>query len=92
MPRGLPRDKSTQRKIIHRLKIARGHLDKVIDMTEKGEYCIDIVHQSLAVQSALKATDQLVLKNHMQTCVADSIKKGKSDEVIEEVIKIFEKR
>lgn len=92
MPRGLPRDKSTERKIIHRLKIARGHLDKVIKMAEDGEYCVDVVHQSLAVQSALKQTDQLILKNHMETCVADSIKNGNPEEVIEELVKVFEKR
>lgn len=92
MPRGLPRDKSTERKIIHRLKIARGHLDKVIKMAEDGEYCVDVVHQSLAVQSALKQTDQLILKNHMETCVADSIKNGNSEEIIEELVKVFEKR
>ncbi len=92
MSKGIPRDQSTNRKIIHRMKIARGHLEKVIKMTENGEYCIDIVNQSLAVQSALKSVDELILKNHLETCVADSIKKGKSKEVIEEVVKILQKK
>ena len=91
MPKGIPRDKSTNRKILHRFKIARGHLDKVISMTQEGQYCIDVVHQSLAVQSALKEIDQLILKNHMETCVVDAIKKGKSETVINEVMKVFEK-
>ena len=92
MPKGIPRDQSVQRTIIHRLKIARGHLDTVIAMTEKDAYCIDVIHQSLAVQAALKQIDQLVLKNHMETCLADAIKKGQSKEVIEEVMKIMEKK
>ena len=92
MSKGIPRDQSVNRKILHRMKIARGHLNKVIKMTESGEYCIDIVNQSLAVQSALKSVDELILKNHLETCVADSIKKGKSKEVIEEVVKILEKK
>lgn len=92
MPRGIPRDQSTQRTIIHRLKIARGHLDKVITMAENDEYCIDIIHQSLAVQAALKQADAVILKNHMETCVADAIKKGDSKEVIEEVMKVMEKK
>jgi DNA-binding FrmR family transcriptional regulator len=92
MAKGIPRDQSIDRKIIHRMKIARGHLDKVIKMTEEGVYCIDILNQSLAVESALKSVDELILKNHLETCVADSIKKGKSIEVIEEVIKIFKKK
>lgn len=92
MPKGIPRHKSVNQQILHRMKIARGHLDKVIQMTENGDYCIDIVQQSIAVQGALRKIDEVMLKNHMETCVADSIKQGKSEEVIDEVLKIFEKR
>lgn len=91
MPKGIPRDKSVKRELLHHLKIARGHLDKVIEMTEAGEYCIDIIHQSQAVQSSLKNIDRRILQNHMQTCVAESIKKGKTKEVIEEVMQIIKK-
>ncbi len=92
MPKGIPREKSVNQQILHRMKIARGHLDKVIKMTEDGKYCIDIVQQSIAVQGALRKIDQVMLKNHMETCVADSIKQGKSKEVIDEILKVFEKR
>jgi len=92
MPRGTPRIQSIQQKILHRLKIVRGHLDRVIAMVDANEYCIDIIHQSMAIQSALRETDHVILKNHMETCVADSIKKGQSDEVINEVMKVMEKK
>ena len=92
MPKGIPRDQSVQHTILHRMKIARGHLDRVVKMVESGHYCIDVIHQSLAVQSALKSIDQLVLKNHMQTCVADAIRHGRKDEVIEEVMRIMDKK
>lgn len=75
----------------HLLKISRGHLDKVIDMVEKDEYCIDVIHQSLAVQAALRKIDQKILKNHMEHCVAHSIKQGKTKEVIDEVMRVVEK-
>lgn len=67
-------------------------MDTVIRMVEEGDYCIDVVHQSLAIQAALREVDQVILKNHMQTCVADSIRKGNSNEVIEEMMKIMEKK
>lgn len=86
------RPKDLQERITHRLKIARGHLDKVIEMVDKGEYCIDVIHQSKAVQSALNQVDQVVLKNHLETCVEDAIKKGKSKEVIEEVMRVVERK
>ena len=68
------RPKNPKERILHRLKIARGHLDKVISMVEKDEYCIDVLHQSTAVQRALSETDDVVLENHLQTCAADAIK------------------
>lgn len=92
MPKGIPRDQSIERSILHRLAIARGHLDKVIQMVEAGHYCIDVVHQSMAVQAALREVDHVVLKNHMETCVADSIRKSKANDVIDEVMKIVEKK
>jgi len=91
MPKGIPRDKSTKHQILHRLKIARGHLDKVITMAQAGSYCIDIIHQSSAVRSALGEINKTVLENHLKTCVAHEIKKGKTDEVIGEVMKVMEK-
>lgn len=91
MSKKIFRHKNTEAAILHRLKIARGHLDKVITMLQKGEYCIDVVHQSLAVQSALKKTDQVIMKNHMENCVSDAIKKGKDKEVINEVMRVMEK-
>lgn len=92
MPKGIPRDKSVEHTILHRLKITRGHLDRVIKMVEAGDYCVDVIHQSQAIQSALKGTDQVILKNHMETCVAESIKQGKAKEVIEEVMRVVERQ
>ena len=91
MPKGIPRNPSVRRKVLHRLKIARGHLDRVIRMVEEGEYCLDVVHQSLAVQSALKKADQEILKNHLQTCVIEEIKGGREEKVIEEIVKVLAK-
>lgn len=92
MAKGIPKDKSVKRNILHRLKIAKGHLNKVIGMVEGDQYCIDVVHQSIAIQSALKEVDKVILGNHMQTCVADSIKRGNSQEVIAEVIRVLDKK
>jgi len=92
-PRGdrIEMNKSKQQ-IIHRLQIAKGHLEKVISMVQKDSYCIDIVHQSIAVQAALKKTDEVILENHLRTCVASSIKKGESKTAIKEVMEVIQKK
>lgn len=77
--------------IINRLKIAEGHLRKVREMVEKNAYCIDVLHQSQAVEAALKEIDTMLLNNHLKTCVVKAIKDGKSKEVIDEVMAVFKK-
>lgn len=85
------RPKDTQERILHRLRIAQGHLKKVIKMVEKDEYCIDVIHQSQAVQRALEEADSVILENHLRTCVVDHIKKGNIDVSTKEVMKVFKK-
>lgn len=85
------RPKNTHERITHRLKIARGHLDKVIRMMDEDTYCIDVMHQMLAVESGLKETGNLLLENHLKSCVADAIKNGKADESIAEIMQVFKK-
>lgn len=86
------RPKDTHERITHRLRIARGHLDKVISMMEENSYCIDVMHQMQAVESGLKETGNLLLENHLKTCVADSIKKGRTDKSISEIMQVFRKK
>lgn len=81
----------TKQRAVHRLKIAKGHLDKVIKMVETDDYCIDVLTQSQAIQGALKEVDALILENHLQTCVSDAIRhNGKQKrQAVDEVIKVF---
>ena len=83
--------KDSKERVLHRLKIARGHLNKVISMIESDEYCIDVLTQSQAVQKAIIETDNLILENNLKSCVSDSIKNGNSEEAIAEVMNIFKK-
>ncbi len=86
------RPKDRQERIVHRLKIARGHLDKVIKMVEADEYCIDVMHQMQAVENGLKETGNVLLENHLEGCVSDAISKGKKDEAIAEIMQVFKKK
>lgn len=91
MPKGKPKDQSVKARALHRLKIARGHMEKVVRMLEDDDYCIDVVHQSLAVSAALRKVNEMILENHMKTCVADSIREGNQKEVIDEVMAVMKR-
>lgn len=86
------RPKDTHERITHRLKIARGHLDKVIKMMDQDAYCIDIMHQIQAVESGLKETGNLLLENHLKGCVSEAIVQGKAEESIAEIMQVFKKQ
>lgn len=72
--------KSEKIRTVHRLKIARGHLTKLIDMVENDNYCIDLITQSLAVRKAIKATENIILGRHLRTCFKNAMTEGSSKE------------
>ena len=79
--------------LLHRLKIARGHFDKVIKMIEDDVYCLDITMQTHAIQNALKKIDAVILEHHLKTCVRDALIKDKNvDEKVEEILEVFKRK
>ncbi len=86
------RPKDTQERILHRLKIAKGHLEKIITMIEEDRYCIDVLHQMQAVESGIRETGNVILENHLKTCVADAISKGEKDKAISEIMEVFKRK
>lgn len=79
-------------KIINRLKSIEGHVRGVEKMVEDGSYCIDIVNQISAIQSALQKVNALVLDKHLHTCVTTAIRGDDPDErerVIDEIMGVF---
>jgi DNA-binding FrmR family transcriptional regulator len=80
-----------RKSVSHRLAIVDGHLRKVRRMVDEGAYCIDIIHQSRAIQQALKKFDEQVLAEHLRTCVARDMRAGGVDKATKELLGVFEK-
>jgi DNA-binding FrmR family transcriptional regulator len=79
--------------ILNRLKSIAGHVRGVERMVENGEYCVNIVHQILAVQQALQKVNSMVLDRHLHTCVTTAIRgddPAERERVIEEIMGVFE--
>ncbi len=75
-----------QQSVLNRLKTARGHLDGVIRMVEDDSYCPDIMKQLSAVQGSLERASRIVLRNHLETCVAAAMVAGRTDEIVDELM------
>jgi DNA-binding FrmR family transcriptional regulator len=79
--------------VIKRLKNAEGHLHGVIRMVEEGQYCIDVIRQIQAVQSALNKATTLILEDHLNSCVITAIRGENSAErerVLQEIADVFD--
>lgn len=57
--------KSPQHKVLHSLKITHGHLKSIINQVERGDNCLEIVHQLKAVQKAIHQVDLLVIHQYL---------------------------
>lgn len=75
----------TKRQLRSRLVKAQGHLQAVIRMMDDEKYCIDVLTQLKAVQAALDKTAQLMLKQHLETCVVEAVKADDSARVMNEL-------
>jgi DNA-binding FrmR family transcriptional regulator len=75
-----------QRAVLNRLRTARGHLDAVLRMVEEDAYCPDVMKQLSAVQGSLERASRLVLRNHLETCVAAAMQAGRVDEIVDELM------
>jgi CsoR family transcriptional regulator, copper-sensing transcriptional repressor len=78
-------------KALGHLKTARGQIDGIARMIEEDRYCIDVSNQIQAVIALLKKTNLIVLKQHMNTCVAEAVKAKDGSEKIDEITMILEK-
>lgn len=83
-----PRSEGLKRDLERRLNRAIGQLNGVKDMIDDDRYCGDVLTQLAAAESAVKRVSELVLKEHMRTCVIEEIRAG-NDEVVDEVMQLM---
>ncbi|GAB3845546.1 metal-sensitive transcriptional regulator [Nesterenkonia populi] len=84
-------DPETQRRIINRLKRARGQLDSVISAVENGGSCREVVTQLAAVSTALDRAGFIIVSGAMQHCVTEPEAAAEEEDglTIEELEKLF---
>jgi CsoR family transcriptional regulator, copper-sensing transcriptional repressor len=68
--------KQDKQRTLDRLARLEGQMRGIARMVEEDRYCVDILTQTAAVRSALKAVERLVLENHAHHCVEAAIDSG----------------
>jgi DNA-binding FrmR family transcriptional regulator len=77
-----------------RLARVEGQVRGIRKMIESGMYCIDIITQIQAAQSALGALGKRVLRKHVDHCVAAAVRSGtraEADEKTAELMRVLER-
>ena len=77
------RSEAERRKLVNRLKRIEGQIRGIKKMVESDTYCTDILVQVSAVNAALNSFNKVLLANHIRTCVADDIRDGKEETIVE---------
>jgi DNA-binding FrmR family transcriptional regulator len=85
----------TDKKVLNRMNYLLGHLKANLKMIHEDRYCIDVIRQNQAVIAALKKVNEMILQNHLGTCVTQAVK-GKSEKekkrVYQEILDIFKEQ
>jgi DNA-binding FrmR family transcriptional regulator len=81
--------KYDKQKLIRRLKIIEGQVRGLQDMVLRGTYCVDVITQTSAVKQGLSNVEDVLMENHLSTCVVHQMQKGQTDKAIDEILKVY---
>lgn len=84
------RSEKEMKDLITRLNRIEGQVRGIRNMVEEERYCVDILTQVSAVQSALNSFNKMLLANHIHSCVVDDIREG-NDEAVDELCELIKK-
>lgn len=79
-------------KSVVNFKKVKSLMDKMIDMVENDEYCIDIMQQNLAALGLLRSAHRQLMENHLNTCFKEAMAtedEVKKKEMIDEILKVI---
>jgi len=64
------------RTVINRLSRVEGHIRAIKRMLEEDRPCPEVLIQLAAVKSAIQKASQIILEDHIQTCMTEAVDKG----------------
>ncbi|MCH7579744.1 MAG: metal-sensitive transcriptional regulator [Chloroflexi bacterium] len=81
---------TTSKEALKRLNYIEGHLGGVRRMIEQDTYCVDVLKQTYAVRRAIEKLEGILLDGHLHTCVIEGVKEGRDEQVIGELLELYE--
>lgn len=84
------RETKEYKDLINRLNRIEGQVRGIRKMVEEERYCVDILTQVSAIQSALNSFNKKLLASHIHSCVVEDIQDGRV-EAVDELCEIIQK-
>jgi len=72
-------------------KKTKSLMEKIIEMTESGEYCVNIMQQNLAAIGLLRSAHEMLMTGHLNSCFKSAFEtknEKKQQEMIDEILKV----
>ena len=85
------RDAAGKVDLTRRINRVEGQVRGIGRMLEEDRYCVDILTQVAAVQSALDALARQLLEHHLHGCVQHAVRSGDGDHAIAEALAVIRK-
>lgn len=85
----VPRPAEAAKALATRINRIEGQIRGIGRMIEEDRYCVDILTQVAAVQSALDALGLKLLEHHLHGCVANAIASGDGAHAIDEALAVI---
>ena len=87
----VPRGPAKTADLAQRLSRIEGQVRGIGRMIEEDRYCVDVLTQVSAVQSALDALAFQLLEHHLHGCVAHAVASGDGAHAIDEALAVIRK-
>jgi DNA-binding FrmR family transcriptional regulator len=85
------RDEPMGEDIAKRLTLIAGHATSLKRLWDEGRECDEILTQISAVRAALDKVGKIILKHHIEHCVADAIKHGHAESAVRDLTKSLDR-
>lgn len=77
--------------LLNRLKRVEGQVRGLQRMIEEDKYCVDILYQISAVESAMKKVSLMLIEDHTKHCLVRAIQNGNQEDTINELMDVIKR-
>ncbi|MBO4989172.1 MAG: metal-sensing transcriptional repressor [Clostridia bacterium] len=89
-PKKKLRSDEEKKMLLTRTRKIAGQMNGIARMIEEDRYCDDILIQLSAIDKSIKSLANVILENHMNTCLVENIQNGNT-QIVGEIVDLFKR-